>query len=258
MCCAFRALKKLSAKHFFQGLHPFTRLALGLGLSAAGFVLPPVFCALWLPVGLGLAAAAGILRPTLRALAVFLTPLAVSLLVVRGFFWPANLTPLLHLGPFTLGLEGSLLALGVLARLANALTGSLVFVLTTPPADLTRAMHAAGAPVQLTFVIASAMQWLPEMRRRTTDIWAAQSARGLVTGGRLPTRLRALLPLAIPLVLAALVDVEERAVALESRAFSASGAKTSLKQLPDSAVQRWLRRAVPAGLIGLGLLRVIL
>ncbi len=247
----------MSAKTF-QALHPFTRLALGLGLSAAGFVLPPVFCALWLPVGLGLAAAAGILRPTLRALAVFLTPLAISLLVVHGFFSPANLTPLLRLGPFTLGLEGLLLGLGVLARLGNALTGSLIFVRTTPPADLTRAMHAAGVPAQLTFVIASALQWLPEMRRRTADIWAAQSARGLVTGGSLLTRLRALLPLAAPLVLAALVDVEERAVALESRAFSASGPKTSLRTLPDSPAQRWLRRAVPAGLVLLGALRALL
>jgi energy-coupling factor transport system permease protein len=54
---------------------------------------------------------------------------------------------------------------------------------------------------------------------------------------------RALIPLLSPLVFGALADVDERALALEARAFSSRRAKTSFKELRDTrgqAIARWL------------------
>jgi energy-coupling factor transport system permease protein len=52
---------------------------------------------------------------------------------------------------------------------------------------------------------------------------------------------RAIIPLIGPLVVGALVDVEERAMAIESRAYTASGPKTSLRVLIDSVAQQRAR-----------------
>jgi energy-coupling factor transporter transmembrane protein EcfT len=61
-----------------------------------------------------------------------------------------------------------------------------------------------------------------------------------------------LLPLVGPLVFGSLVDVEERAIALEARAFKAKRIKTSLLQIPDSPGQNVLR----VGLIVLTVLTI--
>ena len=60
-------------------------------------------------------------------------------------------------------------------------------------------------------------------------------------------RTRALLPLVLPLVLGSLVEVEERAMAMEARGFDVRGPKTSLMELVDSPAQalaRWLALAL--------------
>jgi energy-coupling factor transport system permease protein len=49
------------------------------------------------------------------------------------------------------------------------------------------------------------------------------------------------LPLAGPLIFGALTEVEEQAMALEARGFSASARRTVLRAFPDSGAQRILR-----------------
>jgi energy-coupling factor transport system permease protein len=98
-----------------------------------------------------------------------------------------------------------------------------------------------------TYLLVSPLHLLPAIRTKASTILAAQQARGLDTSGNLWQRSRALVPLVLPLVLGALVDVQERALALEARAFRVHGPKTSLLQLPDSVAQRWGRY----GMVGL-------
>jgi energy-coupling factor transport system permease protein len=58
-------------------------------------------------------------------------------------------------------------------------------------------------------------------------------------------------PLAGPLILGALSDVEERTMALEARAFSAPGRRTTLRPIPDTAGQRAVRWLVALGSLAL-------
>jgi energy-coupling factor transport system permease protein len=85
------------------------------------------------------------------------------------------------------------------------------------------------------------------------DVIEAQRARGLDTEGSWPRRLRGVLPLVAPLVIGSLVEIEERALALEVRAFGAPGRRTVLRRLPDGAGQRAARWAL-AGIAVAGLL----
>jgi len=72
------------------------------------------------------------------------------------------------------------------------------------------------------------------------------------TEGSVLRRARGVVPLAGPMVLGALSDVEERTMALEARAFSAPARRTPVRLLPDSVTQRALR-----WLIGIGSLVLV-
>ena len=79
------------------------------------------------------------------------------------------------------------------------------------------------------------------MVERAQVIASAQRARGLDTEGSVAARLRGVLPLAGPVVLSSLTEVEERSLALEVRAFGRPGRRHLLWRLPDSSAQFALR-----------------
>jgi energy-coupling factor transport system permease protein len=99
----------------------------------------------------------------------------------------------------------------------------------------------AGAPFSLAYVAVTAIQLLPEMQGRAQNILNAQQARGFETQGNLLVRVRAFVPLIAPLVYGALENVQERALALDARAFRAPRPKTSWRQVHDSRAQRIFR-----------------
>jgi energy-coupling factor transport system permease protein len=76
---------------------------------------------------------------------------------------------------------------------------------------------------------------------RAGKIRDAQKARGLETGGGMAQRLRSLLPLVEPLVLGSIIDVDERAIALEARAFSSDIQKSFFRSVEDRRWEQLLR-----------------
>ena len=52
------------------------------------------------------------------------------------------------------------------------------------------------------------------------------------------------LPLVGPLVFGSLVEVEERAIAIEARGFTNKNSKTSLHEIPDSSYEKTIRLAL--------------
>ena len=90
----------------------------------------------------------------------------------------------------------------------------------------------------MAYVFSSPLLLLPAMRERIETIRAAQAARGLSTDGNIFQRIRALFPLLAPLVLGAFVEIEERSIALDVRAFNSPGKKTLWRIVPVSSGQR--------------------
>ena len=103
--------------------------------------------------------------------------------------------------------------------------------------DLTR----RGLPGQISYVIISTLQILPQMQAKAQTIIAAQRARGLNTEGSFVRRAGSLVPLLGPLVFGSLVEVEERAIAIEARGFTSTHTKTSLYEIPDRGMDKALR-----------------
>jgi len=233
-------------------LHPLTKLVFSLACISIIFGGPDAWlCALFPGVlALLLLWGSGISGQAYKTMLRLLLPLAVVLFLVHGLFSPQNRTIILRLGPAQFGQEGLLYAALILLRLFSALAASLTLLLSTHPAHLILALTQSGLSPQLAYLLGSPLLLLPQMAARIGAIQAAQQSRGLETQGSLLQRAQALFPLVAPLVYSSLVDVEEHALALEVRGFSAPQPKTSLLDLPDSAAQHIFRW----GMVGLALL----
>lgn len=223
-------------------LHPLTKLALALFGVVAGILVPgmggsyAVFVFLLLP----LAAWGQMVRPFLVAAGKAVLPFAISLFLVQGFFWPGG-TPLFSVGPLSLKEEGLIFAIRMTGRIL-ALAGSFLFLtFSTRPDKLMQALGERGTPQALTYILLTTLQIVPRFQAKARTILDAQRSRGLETEGNPWQRIRALLPLIQPLILGSIVDIEERAIALEVRAFGRSGPKTNLQGLTDTRQQQLLR-----------------
>jgi energy-coupling factor transport system permease protein len=233
-------------------LHPLTKLAGFLLVVGVAFVLPvlAVQALALLCVAIS-AAVAGVPGRVARMSLVILLPLLVSLFVIQGLLFPPTRTTMLFETPWlTIWADGFLFALGVLLRLLLLTWGVLLVLITTHPADLVAALEGIGLPRAVGYVLLVAIQLVPDMSARATAILEAQRSRGLNTDGFV-RRIRSLVPLIGPLIVGALADVEERAMALEERAFTASGPKTTLRELADSGAQRVARVGLMIVLVAL-------
>ena len=223
------ALVAASALAGFSGLSPLHGIPLVPWLWGGGVLL--------------LAAWGGgpvVRRVMVLALAT-LGPLALSLLVVHGFFNPSAPTVLGTWGPLTLRAEGLQYAAHLLARIVPPVLATLLLLITTEPSDLALGLTELGLPRELAYVVLGALFLLPQMLDRARRIQQAQQARGLPVGGSLWARVRAGPPLLGPLLGSALQEAEGRALTLELRAFRAPGPKSHWRRLDDSGAQRALR-----------------
>jgi energy-coupling factor transport system permease protein len=186
-------------------------------------------------------------------------PFALSLFLIQGLFWTGG-TPIVALGPLSLKAEGLTFALAMSGRILIIFSSFLWLAMTTRPDALMLALVQKGLPDRIAYIVLTTLQIVPRFQAKAATILNAQRSRGLETEGSLIRRIRGVLPLVVPLVLGSIVDIEERAIALEARAFSRQGERTSLVDLPDSAAQRvfrWMLVVIVATLAVARIARVI-
>ncbi|WP_116134440.1 energy-coupling factor transporter transmembrane protein EcfT [Tropicimonas sp. IMCC34043] len=236
------ALLYVPGTSWLHRLNPMTKLVAVLWIAVAAFVLPTAGT-----IALaGLAAATGILagagKVFARRLAFTLTPLTVALFVVHGLLvGHGNQTDWFGL---TVSRDGIAFMFHILGRIAALLAGSLLFVTTTHPARLLKALDSKGFPPGMAYLIASPLLLLDPFTTRARAIREAQSARGLDLNGSLMTRIRAFPALLMPLITLALADIDHRAQVLDGRGFRAVPRRTVLDPPPDSPAQLWARRLI--------------
>lgn len=244
-------------------LNPVTKLVASGGLILIAFLWPGFWGPLALSVGLfALVAAAGVARSVGTVVAAVGTPLALSLVIIQGLFYPDNETVLFAVGVpvieelavYREGVEFALLILFRLTVLMIALLGTIV---TTHPKKLTVALQEKGVSNEIAYVFMAALQFIPQIQERARSILAAQQARGLDTGASLGRRVRSYIALMAPLLIGTLIATETRALALESRGFSREGERTYLLDVSDTTVDRALRWASALAVIAVVIWRVL-
>ncbi len=102
-------------------------------------------------------------------------------------------------------------------------------------------LERRGVSPRVAFVALASVHTVPALVERAAIITAAQRSRGLDTEGSLWRRLRGVLPLAGPVLLGSITEVEERTMALEARGFTRPGRRTLLWSPGDSEPQRVAR-----------------
>jgi len=223
-------------------LHPFTLLAIAAALPALAWILP----APW--GGLGTAVAALVLTLTPGA-----SPGSGGAGIAASPGWRAALvilrTALVTAAPFWLFLLllhdlPTTVAIGL--RITTMVVSFVWLVAVLPPARLVEAMVARGWSGSTAYLFAATLSAVPVLQARARRIVEAQRCRGLSLRGGLGQRFRALRALALPLILSALHEVDERALALETRGLVSGARRTPLAPPADGASQRAARWALVA------------
>ena len=110
-------------------------------------------------------------------------------------------------------------------------------------------MTARGVRFRHVYLLVSTLTVEPRFRDRVRQIVDAQQCRGLRLGGSVLARVRSLGPLVVPLVLSALAEVDEQALALDVRGGRPDGRRTALDPPADHVLDRVVRWAVLAAVV---------
>lgn len=239
-----------------HALNPFTKLTLVLviilfGTLGVGFWTASILVCL---VILPLAVASKLLREYIRVALRLILPTAGFMFVMQSIFIPGGTTEIFRIGIFTIELETVQRSYLIASRIFLMVSAFTFLLLTTHPSELMTDLTRRGLPSQFAYVLLSTLQIIPQMQAKAQTIIAAQRSRGLDTESSVLKRIGMLVPLVGPLVFGALVEVEERAIAIESRGFTSTRVKTQLREIPDTSTDKLIRLL----LVGFVLLSIVL
>jgi energy-coupling factor transport system permease protein len=231
-------------------LHPLTKIVLVLLVITAGLSMPGSWTGYFLIVLIvfPLAYWGRVLPELLRTTWKVTLPLAISVILIQSLFWGSG-TPIFEFGILAPKVEGARYAVISLGRIILIMSDFLLFSMTTRPDTLMIALKQTGMPSFIAYIIVTTLQIVPSFQRKASTILDAQRSRGLETEGSMFIRARALVPIILPLVLGSLVEVEERAIAIEARAFNSTKQETSLIEIHDTNLQRNMRIAMAATMV---------
>ena len=194
--------------------------------------------------------ALGFGRLLLWRMALLLAPLALALFVVHGLLIARG--PVAECGPLTCYPEGLSHAALIFARLALLLGICLVFVMTTRPSDLARALDGKGVPPSVSYLLTAPLALVDAVMQEAGQVRDSLQLRGLSADDGLWARVRILAAMMNPLVRSLITEVPVRAEMLEMRGFRALPRRSLINPAHDSAAEIGLRR----GLLFLALLQL--
>ncbi|MDR3115403.1 MAG: energy-coupling factor transporter transmembrane protein EcfT [Treponema sp.] len=215
-------LEYVAGDSLLHRLHPITKLILAFTLCASCFVTAHHLLILGIiAVNLGLAAWAGIIRRSITLL-VSLMKFSLVLFTIQVFFVPQG-TVLFSL-PLALTVTDRGIAFSLLfvLRLLAATMPLTLMLSVTQMSDmanvLTRYLHI---PYPYTFVLTTAMRFIPLFTEEMLGIIEAQIARGIEFDTRnFFKKIRLLLPLCVPLLISSVRKIEGGAISAELRGFN--------------------------------------
>jgi len=235
--------------HNYDTLHPLTKLTWAFFLVVCAYSVTNVVGNTVLFALAIMTSVISTKRATiLRIYPLLFIPITLSIILIRGIFFPDVKTGLYEFYGVTFSLDALSNASIIVFRYCTLIAALLTVFQTTPISTLTHALALRGMPRSIEYILLMALQIIPDMQTRASAILEAQQSRGLVIRS-VPSRIRALLPLVGPLVVGALVDVEERAMALELRAFAALNPPTRMQELIDSRRQHAARSVLLIGML---------
>jgi len=239
-------LKDITLGQFFPGnsvihrLDPRTKLVMLLVYIVALFVAVS-----WISYAVMFAFLALVIyisRIPVKNIVRGMKPLVVILAftAVLNLFLTDGETVLLDLGFAKLTLEGVQRAFFMLIRILMLVTGTFLLTYTTSPIALTDGLESLLSPLkiikvpvhELSMMMCIALRFIPTLIEETDKIMSAQKARGAdFETGKLMDRVKALIPILVPLFISAFRRADELATAMECRCYQGGEGRTKMKLL---------------------------
>lgn len=142
-------------------------------------------------------------------------------------------------GILTLTSEGVMNAVFIFMRFVIIIFVSTVVTLTTPPLAITDAIESLLSPLknklpvhELALMLSISLRFVPTLIEETDKIMDAQRARGVdFSSGSVFTRVRAIVPILIPLFISAFNRAYDLATAMEARGYRGGDQRTKYRIL---------------------------
>lgn len=160
--------------------------------------------------------------------------------VLLQMFFTSDGKVYFHWGIFTLSEFGVRNGIFIFFRFVLIIFISTLMTLTTPPLELSDALEYLIRPLktlhvpvhEISLILSIALRFVPTLMDETEKIMNAQRARGVdFSDGSLVDRMKAIVPLLIPLFVSALQRAEDLAIAMEARGYRGGEGRTKYRIL---------------------------
>ena len=167
-------------------------------------------------------------------------PIILFTAVLNVFFMGGSGEPLFQLGFLEVYPEGISYAIFMSVRIVALIAGTSLLTYTTSPIVLTDAIERLLKPFaklhlpvhELAMMMTIALRFIPTLIEETDKIMNAQKARGaMLDTGSVKDRVKAMVPILIPLFISAFRRADELAMAMECRCNRGGDGRTRFKHL---------------------------
>ena len=239
-------LKDITLGQYFPGNSPVHRLDPRTKLIALIVYIVALFSAGNLAsyglVFIFLTVTIALSKIPVKAIVRGLKPLVFILIFtgILNLFFTAGETVLLSFWRITITLEGLTRAIFMMLRILMLICGTFLLTYTTSPISLTDGLEFLLGPLkkirmpvhELAMMMCIALRFIPTLIEETDKIICAQKARGAdFENGKLTERVKALVPILVPLFISAFRRADELATAMECRCYQGGEGRTKMKLL---------------------------
>ncbi len=174
-----------------------------------------------------------------------IAPIILFTFVLNSFLIEGE--PLFTFWVLSVTVEGLTHAAILSIRIILLIVGSSLLTYTTSPIRLTAAIEDVLSPFkifkapihELAMMMTIALRFIPTLIDETDKIMNAQKARGAYLGeGSIAKRIKALVPILVPLFVSAFRRADELAVAMECRCYNGGEGRTRLHEMKFKAKDR--------------------
>lgn len=239
-------LKDITLGQYFPGNSPIHRLDPRTKLLILVVYIVALFLAVnWVSYGLMLAfllVCIFVSKIPGKSFVSGMKPL-VFILIFTGFlnlFFTTGDKPLVAFWIIKIYPEGIERAIFMVLRILMLITGTFLLTYTTSPIALTDGLESLLGPLkvikvpvhELSMMMCIALRFIPTLIEETDKIMSAQKARGAdFESGKLTQRVKALVPILVPLFISAFRRADELATAMECRCYHGGEGRTKMKLL---------------------------
>ena len=247
-------LNDITIGQYFPGSSLIHRLDPRMKLTLTMLFIVMVFIPRnWIALGcavLTLAAAVALSRLPVKLLWRSVKPilLIIAFTSVLQIFYVTGGTVLVQFGFVKVTTQGLTNAAFIALRIACLVMGSSLLTYTTTPTALTDAIEYLLSPLkvvrvnahEIAMMMTIALRFIPTLIEETGKIMSAQKARGAdMESGGLIRRVKALVPIIIPLFVSSFRRAYDLAMAMECRCYQGGEGRTRMKRL-RSAARDWV------------------